>query len=176
MSQSNDADVARICPSPPESPFMKKLFSLCTALLATAAFLTFAPTPNLRAQSKPGWVDNEPKALEKAKAEKKMVLMDFTGSDWCGWCIKMDKEVFSTPEFKDYAKDNLVLVELDFPRQKYISPQTKKQNAELQAQYKVEGFPTLVVLDADGKELKTFGGYQEGGPKAFIEQLKKLKS
>ena len=176
LSQNVDANVPRNPPDATESLFMKKPFPICTALVAAAAFLTLAPTTALHAQGKPGWVDNQPKALEKAKAEKKMVLMDFTGSDWCGWCMKMDKEVFNTPEFKDFAKDNLVLVELDFPHQKYINPQTKKQNADLQNQYKVQGFPTLVVLDADGKELKTFGGYQEGGAKAFIEQLKKLKS
>ena len=62
-----------------------------------------------------GWSDNYAKALAQAKAEKKLVLVDFTGSDWCGWCIKLDKEVFSKPEFKTYAKENLVLVELDFP-------------------------------------------------------------
>ena len=153
-----------------------KLFPVSATLFAVAALLTIAPTASLHAQGKPGWTDNEKQALEKAKTDKKMVLMDFTGSDWCGWCMKMDKEVFSTPEFKEYAKDNLVLVELDFPHQKYIAPTTKKQNAELQTQYKVEGFPTMVVLDADGKELKTFGGYQEGGAKAFIDQLKALKS
>ena len=62
-----------------------------------------------------GWDDDYEKAVAQAKAEKKMVLLDFTGSDWCGWCIKLDKEVFSQPEFKDYAKENLVLVEVDFP-------------------------------------------------------------
>ena len=153
-----------------------KLLPVSTALLAAAALLTLAPTSPLRAQGKPGWTDNEKQALEKAKTDKKLVLLDFTGSDWCGWCMKMDKEVFSTPEFQAYAKDNLELVELDFPQQKYISPATKKQNEELKDQYKVDGYPTMIVLDADGKQLKSFDGYQEGGAKAFIDQLKAIKS
>ena len=125
---------------------------------------------------KPGWSEDQPKALEKAKADKKMVLMDFTGSDWCSWCQKMDKEVFSDPAFKQYAADNLVLVELDFPHEKAQSAQTKEQNENLAKQYGVEGFPTMVLLDAEGKKVKVFDGYQEGGAKAFIDQLKGAKS
>ena len=88
----------------------------------------------------------------------------------------MDKEVFDTPEFKEYAKDHLVLLELDFPHKKALAPATKEQNDKLAKQYGVEGFPTLVAVDGDGKTLKTFGGYQAGGPKAFIAELEKLKS
>ena len=146
------------------------------AVLAATLLLTLATATSALAQGKPGWIDNQAKALETAKADKKMVLMDFTGSDWCGWCIKMDKEVFATPEFKEYAKDHLVLLELDYPHQKYIAPQTKQQNEKLAKDYNVEGFPTMIVLDADGKKIKEFGGYQEGGAKAFIAELEKLKS
>ena len=145
-----------------------------TSLLAAVALLTLAPVATTHAQTKPGWTDNQPKALEKAKAEKKLVVMDFTGSDWCSWCMKLDKEVFNTPEFKTYAKDNLVLVELDFPHQKYINPQTKKQNDQLKTQYNIEGYPTVIVLDSEGKKVGELG-YGEGGPKAFIEKLNKLK-
>ena len=145
-------------------------------LFATVVLFGLSTAASLHAQGKPGWLDNQPKALEQAKASKKLVLMDFTGSDWCGWCMKMDKEVFATPEFKDYAKDHLVLVELDYPHQKYIAPQTKQQNEKLAKDYNVEGFPTMIVLDADGKKIKEFGGYQAGGAKAFIAELEKLKS
>lgn len=136
---------------------------------------SLALAPWTHAQNMPGWIDNQPKALAQAKTEKKLVLMDFTGSDWCPWCIKLDKEVFSTPEFKQYAKDNLVLVEVDFPRQKFINPQTKQQNDALQTQYKVEGYPTVIVLDPEGKQVGSLG-YEEGGAKAFIEKLKALKA
>ena len=126
--------------------------------------------------SKPGWSTDATQTFAKAKAEKKLVLIDFTGSDWCGWCIKMDKEVFSTPEFTKYAQDNLVLLELDYPHKKFQAPQLIAQNKALQQQYGVQGFPTMVVLAPNGGRLREFGGYQEGGAKAFIAELDKLKA
>src|SRR5215475_7748091 len=93
------------------------------------------------------WMTDLPKAQAKAKDEKKLVMLDFTGSDWCGWCIKLNKEVFSTPEFADYAKKNLVLVEVDFPRAKQQTAELKKANDALQEKYKIEGYPTIVVLN-----------------------------
>ena len=122
-----------------------------------------------------GWTDNEQAALAKAKAEKKLVLLDFTGSDWCPWCIRMDKEVFATPEFKDYAKDHLELVTVDFPNQKKLPDATVKQNELLKNQYHIEGFPTFIVLDGNGTTVKVFDGYQDGGAKAFVDALRKLK-
>src|SRR5258706_11296890 len=105
------------------------------------------------------WLTDLPKAQAKAKAEKKMVLMDFTGSDWCGWCKKFDKDVLSTPEFQEYAKKNLVLVEVDFPSKKPQSAETKKANAALKSKYEVQGFPTFVVLGSDGNEVGRQRGY-----------------
>ncbi len=119
------------------------------------------------------WFTDLPKAQEQAKAEKKLVMLDFTGSDWCGWCIKLNKEVFSQPEFADYAKKNLVLVEVDFPRNKPQSEALKKANEELQEKYKIEGYPTIIVLDSTGKKLGELS--YEPGPKAFIRELEKLK-
>ena len=86
-----------------------------TFLPRIATFLAVAAVTSSAAFAAAGWEDNYEKAMAKAKAEKKMVLLDFTGSDWCGWCIKLDKEVFSKKEFKDYAKENLVLVEGGVP-------------------------------------------------------------
>jgi protein disulfide-isomerase len=120
------------------------------------------------------WFTDLPKAQEQAKADKKLVMLDFTGSDWCGWCIKLNKEVFSQPEFADYAKKNLVLVEVDFPRNKPQSDALKKANEELQEKYKIEGYPTIIVLDSTGKKLGELS-YEPGGPKAFIRELEKLK-
>src|SRR5689334_4181309 len=77
------------------------------------------------------WLTDLPKALAKAKAENKVVFLDFTGSDWCPWCIKFNKEVVSTAEFKDYAAKNLVPVEVDFPRGKRQTSELKKANEEL---------------------------------------------
>jgi thioredoxin-related protein len=121
------------------------------------------------------WITDVPKALDRAKAEQKVVLLDFTGSDWCGWCKRIDKEVFSTTEFKEYATKNLVLVEVDFPRQKKLSPELKKANDALQNRYKVEGFPTFVVLNGEGREIGRQVGYLEGGSKAFIAKLETFK-
>src|SRR3954454_5080222 len=120
------------------------------------------------------WMTDVPKAQAQAKSENKLVMLDFTGSDWCGWCIKLHDEVFSKPEFTEYAKKNLVLVEVDFPRKKALSDAQKKANEELQTKYKVEGYPTIVVLNGEGKKVGELG-YQPGGPKAFIAELEKLK-
>lgn len=125
--------------------------------------------------AEPEWLTDLPKAQAKAKAENKMVLMDFTGSAWCGWCIKFDKEVLSTPEFKDYAATNLLLVALDFPRKKPQQADLKKANEALSQKYAVDGFPTFVVLNKDGKEIGRQVGYALGGPKAFIARLEKFK-
>jgi len=120
------------------------------------------------------WMTDLPKAQAKAKSEKKLIMMDFTGSDWCGWCIKLNNEVFSTPEFSEYAKKNLVLVEVDFPRKKEQTAAVKQANASLQEKYKVEGYPTIIVLNSEGQKVGELG-YQPGGPKAFIKELDKLK-
>lgn len=121
------------------------------------------------------WQTDLPKALEQAKAENKIVLLDFTGSDWCGWCMKFDKEVFATSQFTQYADTNLVLVQLDYPRGKSQSAELKKANAELKVKYQIEGYPTFVVLDKDGKEIGRQVGYSAGGPKAFIAKLEGYK-
>jgi thioredoxin-related protein len=121
------------------------------------------------------WLTDLPKAQARAKAENKMVLMDFTGSDWCGWCIKFDKEALSTAEFKSYADTNLVLVVVDFPRNKPQSADLKAANKELGKKYNVDGYPTFVVLNKEGKEIGRQGGYAAGGAKAFIAELEQFK-
>ncbi len=122
-----------------------------------------------------GWDDDYEKALAKAKAENKMVVLDFTGSDWCSWCMKLDKEVFSKKEFKDYAKDNLVLVEVDFPNARRQSKKLKEQNEKLKTEHAVRGYPTIIVLDSEGKKVGQLG-YMQGGPEPFIEKLNALKA
>ena len=122
-----------------------------------------------------GWGDNYQQALATAAKENKKVLLDFTGSDWCGWCIKLKKETFNQPQFKEFADKNLVLVEVDFPQGKSLSPEVKKQNDALQEQFHVEGFPTIVLLDAQGKTLKQNSGYLPGGPKAMIDWVNSAK-
>jgi len=140
-------------------------------LFAAAACLL----PALFARAESGWLDDYKKAQQEAKASNKFLLLDFTGSDWCGWCKKFDKEILSQSVFEDYARENLVLVELDFPRAKPQSPELRKQNQELADQYQVQGFPTIVVLNGDGQKLWQYDGYFPDGPAAFIAQLEKLR-
>ena len=128
----------------------------------------------LVARAELNWQTDAAKAQTQAKAEKKLVMLDFTGSDWCGWCIRLNKEVFSKPEFAEYAKKNLVLVEVDFPRRKELSAEQKKANGALAAKYQIEGYPTLIILDGAGQKVGQLG-YMAGGPKAFIAELDKLK-
>jgi protein disulfide-isomerase len=116
-----------------------------------------------------GWETDYAKALAKAKAENKHVLLDFTGSDWCGPCIELRKRVLSSKEFDTYAAKNLVLVEIDYPQRKKQSPELKKQNEKLSKEYGIDekGFPTIVLLDPAGKVIREFTGY-EGEPTAEI--------
>lgn len=144
---------------------MKKL--RCLFGLVLLALLT---SPQLFADD---WSSDLTKSQEKAKAEHKMVLLDFTGSDWCGWCIKLHDEVFSKPKFKSYAKDKLILVEVDFPQRKHLSKKVTDQNAELANQYGIKGYPTIIVLDSEGKKIGQLS-YMEGGPEAFVAELEKL--
>ncbi len=120
------------------------------------------------------WLTSLPKALEKARADHKLVLMDFTGSDWCPWCIKLNQEVFSKPEFTAFAKKSLVLLEVDFPRRTPQAAALKEANQALLEKYKVQGFPTVLVLNSKGDKVGELG-YEPGGPKPFIAKLEKLK-
>src|SRR5436190_8244706 len=91
------------------------------------------------------WLTDLPKAQAQAKTEKKLVMLDFTGSDWCGWCIKLNKEVFSKPEFAEYAKKNIVAVEVDFPNKKKLDAAQKQANDALAKKYEIKGYPTIIV-------------------------------
>ncbi len=99
------------------------------------------------------------------------MLLEFCGSDWCGWSMKLNKEVLSQGEFKKFAKDNLVCVQLDFPKKKQLSKKQQEQNAKLAEKYKVKGYPTVIVLSPQG-ELVAQTGYQEGGATKYVEYLK----
>ena len=121
------------------------------------------------------WLSDFNKAAEQAKTENKNLLLDFTGSDWCPWCIRMDKEVLNTKEFKDYADKNLVLMLVDFPQGKQLPQKVQDQNTDLQKKFGADGFPTFILLDKDGKVLGQQVGYLEGGPSAFIAKLDSLK-
>lgn len=116
------------------------------------------------------WTSDFTAAKAKAKAEKKLLLLDFTGSDWCVWCKKLHAEVFDLDAFKNEAPKKFVLVELDFPHGKELPPEVKEQNSKLQQEFKVAGFPTIMVTDAEGRAVaKT--GYKAGGAEKYMESL-----
>ncbi len=156
-------------------PFTRAVFAGAVSLLG---FLAAAP---LRAaDEKPAatasadlWTTDFEGGLAQAKKEGKLALVDFTGSDWCGWCIRLDEEVFSKKEFISEAPKSFVFIKLDYPQKKKLPEAEKKRNDELAKKYEVQGFPTILMLDGDGKVVgKT--GYKEGGPVKYVQHLGEL--
>jgi thiol-disulfide isomerase/thioredoxin len=123
------------------------------------------------AQKTGGWGTDIPAAFRQARSEHKNVLLDFTGSDWCPWCIKFDEDVLKQEAFMSYAETNLVLVRVDFPRHTELPPELKAANDAASKRFNVDGFPTYILLSPDGKELGRQVGYREGGPAAFTSEL-----
>lgn len=122
-----------------------------------------------------GWTTDFEAAKKQAAEQKKDLLIDFTGSDWCGWCIKLNDEVFKHDAFKNGVKDAFVLVELDFPKEKSkLTEEIQKQNAELGKKYAVRGYPTILLADAEGRPYASTG-YQKGGPEQYVSHLNELR-
>lgn len=116
-------------------------------------------------------------AAQKLAAEKKLpILINFTGSDWCGWCMLMDKKVFAQDEWKNFAKDNVVLAYINFPRNKALVPMHfVTRNNQLAEKYGIKGYPTYIVLSPDGKTvLGKLGASRDANPKDFIEKFNAL--
>jgi thioredoxin-related protein len=128
------------------------------------------------------WHTDLNKAIEISIESEKPLFMFFTGSDWCGWCIRLQKEVFFKPDFVKWAKENLVLVELDFPRRKKLEESLKQQNENLRQMFAVRGYPTgwFVVPEIEENKVnfKRLGsqGYVAGGPKNWIGGANKILS
>jgi len=143
----------------------KTLLTITTVGLMLSGFSAYAVSEI--------WQTNFETAKKEAAAKKQPILAVFSGSDWCSWCMKLDKEILSKDEFKNFAKDKLVLFLADFPSSKKLPEATAKQNQELSEKYDVKGFPTVLILNADGKVIgKT--GYMAGGPKKYVEHLKTM--
>ena len=117
------------------------------------------------------WENNLEQAIAQAKKENKAVLVNFTGSDWCIWCKRLSSEVFQQKEFKEYADKSLVLVMLDFPRDKQQTPETQNYNRNLAQKYGIQGFPTILIFNSQGKMVAQTG-YQPGGPEKYVEHIK----
>ncbi len=144
---------------------MKKFAAVVlTCLLSVPVFASESP-----------WLTSLPEAEAQAKAEHKLIFANFTGSDWCPPCKKMESDTFSKPEFLDYAKKNYVLLVVDFPIDKPQSKELKKANDELQSKYDVQGYPTLAAITADGTIVWKHVGYLDGGPLSLISKLDEVK-
>lgn len=122
-----------------------------------------------------GWL-NDFEAAKKLAAEKNLpILADFSGSDWCTWCKRLDGEVFTQKAFKDAVKERYVLFVADFPQTVAQTEELKQQNQGLAKKYKIRGFPTVLLLDAKG-EVIARTGYRQGGPEKYVEHLDSLLS
>lgn len=144
---------------------MKKLF-----LIPFVLFIAFWSCGSDTASDSLDWETNLNEAVKKAKQENKAVLVNFTGSDWCKWCIKLSDEVFSKAEFEKYAEENLILVRVDFPRYKEQSRETQIYNQNLAREFGVRGYPTIIIINSEGKAVaKT--GYQPGGAVNYIKHI-----
>ncbi len=144
---------------------------LSSVILAAVPALVFSVS-SLRAAE--GWTSNFEKAKATAAGEKRDLIMNFTGSDWCGWCMKLDEEVFSKDAFKQEAPKNFVLVEIDFPQEKQLPEAIKAQNEKLQEMYKVEGFPSIILADAEGRPYAVTG-YEEVDAAHYVKMLADLR-
>jgi protein disulfide-isomerase len=145
------------------------------AFLSIILFTGFTAFAQKTAKEDLVWHTDLNKAIELANKEKKPLMLFFTGSDWCGWCVKLQKEVFKQNEFKKWAEDNVILVEVDFPRANIQSEEVKAQNRNLQQQFGVRGYPTCWFVKADklkdGKvNFTQLGskGYEAGGPMNWV--------
>jgi thioredoxin-related protein len=139
----------------------------------TLLFVLFIGMQTIQSQELK-WHTDVKEAISIGNKEHKPLMMFFTGSDWCGWCIRLQKEVLLTPEFAKWAVDNVILVELDYPRRTAQTPEVKKQNDELQQAFGIQGFPTIYFAngtDAEGKvNFEGLGntGYVAGGATAWL--------
>jgi len=119
------------------------------------------------------WLTDWNEAMKMAQSLARPVLVDFTGSDWCIWCQKLEEEVFSKDEFIKYAKDNFILLKVDFPREIEQSDKLKAFNQQKLKEYKVEGFPTIVIINEKSQEIARTG-YRPGGAEKYIKHLEEL--
>jgi len=173
----------------------KTIAAACSVLLSSTAVFAGEPAPaaktdepsatptvpaakeeaKTRSSTPSGFTDDLDAAFAKAKADGKLVYACFSGSDWCGWCIKLEKEVLSKEEFLSGVTNDYVLAFIDSPRDKSVlSEHAKSANPALVKKYKIRGFPTALIFNGEGREVgKT--GYRKGGPVEYVKYLKSIK-
>jgi thioredoxin-related protein len=161
------------------SRFLALILRAAAALVATGILaipvISNAATAAEPTLSAAQWTTSYEAALQRAKQENKVILADFTGSDWCGWCIALKREVFETDEFKRWASDHAIFLELDFPQYRELSDSLRIQNEDLAEKFRIRGFPTVVLIDGSGREVGRLG-YVEGGPRRWIQRCETLLS
>ena len=118
------------------------------------------------------WLTDYETAVEKAKKENKLILIEFHGSDWCPPCIKLNKEILSTDSFKSLAEESLVLVDADFPRKTSLPEAQQNHNDQLAQKFGARYFPTVLLVNAEGKVLDKMVGYPRGGLDGFLSFIK----
>jgi protein disulfide-isomerase len=141
------------------------LLILCSALLLSFTQLSFAAEGQ--------WLENIDQAKAVAAKENKHIFINFSGSDWCHWCIKLDKDILSQEEFLAYAEKNLVLLKVDFPKRTRQSTELREHNEALARTYQVRGFPTVIILTPKGEQVATTG-YRYGSVSDYINHVKTL--
>lgn len=142
-------------------------------LLGVFFTTVFAPQAQAAPASKLNWMTNFEEASMKAKKEKKALLLFFTGSDWCGWCHKLENEALYTSDFSDAVGDQFIFVYVDFPLRAPLDATLAAQNKKLQSDYGVKGFPTIILLAENGQLIGSTG-YKPGGGNSYAEHLKKM--
>lgn len=142
---------------------------LCTGLLTLAKTEASVDHPNNQLT----WLTNYEEAVNQSKATSKPLILFFTGSDWCGWCTKLEKEVLETEDFVQATKDRFLFLKLDFPMYSSLPPQLTAQNKELQKKFDVRGFPILILLDSQQQKIGSIG-YQSGGGTKYAASLFKM--
>ena len=155
---------------------------LAAALVATVVSCSVAPSSGHAASPlidgvEPGQWTQDVDAAKAYAAEKELPLLyNFTGSDWCGWCKLMDRQVFSKEEWSGWAKDNIVLVWIDFPRDKSLVPEKyTARNEKISREFGVQGFPTYFVLDSNGETvIGRAGASQDASPEKFIKEIENI--
>jgi thioredoxin-related protein len=156
---------------------MKRLLSLSAALIMTLSYQTTARAerPVTEGAKIGEWTMDFDAAKKLAKEKNLPILMNFTGSDWCGWCKLMDKNVFATESWKAYATQNVVAVYIDFPKDKTLVPEKfVDRNKEVSKKFKVRGYPTYILLASDGeKQIGQLGASRSATPESFIKDLQK---
>jgi protein disulfide-isomerase len=151
----------------------KRVIALSALIILIMISACVAENPEENKEDGINWFTNLDDAQKIAQEKNIPIFIHFTGSDWCGWCWKLEEEVYSKPVFQDYVSENMVMVKIDFPKKIKLPEDVVIYNRKLATKFGVQGFPTVQLLNPDGTPIaKT--GYQDGGAEKYIEHLKVL--